>query len=157
MRYRNVRNLIIEGPDGVGKSTLIEGLFNYYNYKYMCYHRGELSNRLFAEKFKRPFYETQRGLPFIYIVLAANDEDLKNRILRRAEDEGWQDADLQKELKTVEYSHEYLLLANEMLEDYDIHIVNTSGKTESQVLESVVSILDSREKWDKEEVVCDFT
>lgn len=157
MKYKNVRNLIIEGPDGVGKTTLIKGLFKHYNYKYMCYHRGELSNRLFAEKFKRPFYETQRGIPFIYIVLAANDEDLKNRIIRRAEDEHWQDADLQKELKTVEYSHEYLLLANEMFEDYDIYVVNTSGKTEDQVLESVISILDSREKWDKKEALCDFT
>ena len=50
-----------------------------------------------------------------------------------------------------------MLLANEMFEDYDIYVVNTSGKTEDQVLESVISILDSREKWDKKEALCDFT
>jgi len=157
MRYRNVRNLIIEGPDGVGKSTLIEGLFNYYNYKYMCYHRGELSNRIFAEKFKRPFYETQRGLPFLYIVLVADSEDLKTRIINRANKENWTTEDLQKELETVKYSHKYFLCANDMEDNYDIHIINTSGKTEEQVLKSVISILNAREEWDKQEVSCDFT
>ena len=157
MRYRNVRNLIIEGPDGVGKTTLINGLFKHYNYKYMCYHRGELSNRLFAKKFKRPFYETQRGLPFIYIVLVADSEDLKSRIIRRAKDEDWAIDDLQKELETVKYAHEYLGLADEMSDNYDIYVINTSGRSEDQVLELVISRLDNREKYDNEEALCDFT
>ena len=55
---KNCFNLVIEGPDAVGKSTLIDGLFKHYNFRYMCYHRGELSNYVFAKKFNRPFFAT---------------------------------------------------------------------------------------------------
>lgn len=157
MRYRNVRNLIIEGPDGVGKSTLIDGLFKHYNYKYMCYHRGELSNKLFAAKFNRSFYETQRGLPFLYIVLIANKKCLTSRIIKRAELENWTEEQKQKELETVKYSNEYFNLADEMKLNYDICIINTSDRSDKDVLNEVIHLLDFRELNDAEELKCDFS
>lgn len=157
MHYRNVRNLIIEGPDGVGKSTLIDGLFKHYDYKYMCYHRGELSNKLFAKKFKRVFYETQRGLPFLYIVLTASKRCLTSRIIKRANFENWTEEQKQKELETVSYSNEYSNLANEMIQNYDVCIINTSDKSDKDVLNEVIHLLDFRELCDKEDMICDFS
>lgn len=150
MRYRNVRNLVIEGPDGCGKSTLIQGLFKHYNYKYMCYHRGELSNKVYAEKFGRPFYETQRGLPLLYIFLFVNEPELERRISKRALEEGWTEEDLQHELSKVKDIWLFNKAYDKMQKNYDMFAVNTSFFSAEETLECIIKYLDEREKEDQE-------
>ena len=118
MRYRNVHNLVIEGPDGVGKTTLIMGLFHHYNYRYMCYHRGELSNYIFAQKYNRPFTATQRGLPFLNIVLLRNPTELAQRIMDRGAET---DDEVQFELEKVGDNKLFKKYAEEFKNDYDIY------------------------------------
>ncbi len=136
MRYKNVHNLVIEGPDGVGKTTLIMGLFKRYNYRYMCYHRGELSNYIFAKKYGRPFTATQRGLPFLNIVLLCEPEQLSKRIIDRG--------DGTDELNKVNDNNLFKSYAEKFKNDYDIFIIDTTNLSAQDVLNEVCNELERR-------------
>lgn len=136
MRYKNVHNLVIEGPDGVGKTTLIMGLFERYNYRYMCYHRGELSNYIFAKKYNRPFTATQRGLPLLNIVLLCEPEQLSKRITDRG--------DGTDELNKVNDNELFKYYAEEFKNDYDIFIIDTTNLSAQDVLNEVCNELERR-------------
>ncbi len=141
MRYKNVHNLVIEGPDGVGKTTLIMGLFHHYNYRYMCYHRGELSNYIFAHKYNRPFTATQRGLPFLNIVLLCNEKELAKRIMDRGAET---DDEVQYELSKVTDNRLFEKYVEEFKNDYDIFVIDTTNLSAQDVLNKVCDELDRR-------------
>lgn len=157
MHYKNVRNLVIEGPDGVGKTTLIKGLFKHYDYSYMCYHRGEISNYIFAKKYKRTYYVTQKNLPLVYIVLVASEEALKERILERSKQENWVQDDLTEELSKVNDSNEFIEAAKTFSKEYDVKIFDTSGKSSEEVLKEVCEYLDSRYEEEPKDLVENYS
>lgn len=142
-KQKNIFNVIIEGADGVGKSTLIGKLFEHYNFRYMCYHRGELSNYVFAKKFGRQFYTTQRGLPFIYILLHCDKEVLKSRILNRSKIENWSKEETNHELAKVEDVDKFLETAKEMSRDYIIFTIDTTNLNEDEVANEAFKLLDN--------------
>lgn len=135
MKNKNVFNLIIEGPDGVGKSTLIQKLFKHYNYRYMCYHRGELSNLVYARKFNRVYYTTQRGLPFLYIYLYCSKDKLKERLEKR-------DLSDKEEIAKISDVDLFEQAYEDMKNDYDIIRIDTSDMNEDEVLDYTVNYLD---------------
>lgn len=139
-----VFNLVIEGPNGVGKSTLIDGLFKHFNYRYMCYHRGDISNFVYAKKFNRQFFSTQRNIPMYHIVLICSEDELKDRIYHRAIKEGWSFEETSKEIKTISEQSLFISAAAKMSDDYDIHVINTSCKSSEEVLDEVIEYLTSR-------------
>lgn len=141
MRYKNIFNIVVEGADGVGKSTLIDGLFRRYNYRYMCYHRGDISNFVYAKKFGRTFYSTQRGLPFLYIVLTCSEKTLYNRLLKRKYNSL---NERMKELAKIKDLSLFESAAFDMQDDYDIYCVDTDDMTADEVLEHVCKYLDDR-------------
>jgi len=149
MKHKNIHNLIIEGPDGVGKSTLIQNIFKHYNYRYMCYHRGELSNKIFAEKYHRPYYITQNNLPFLYIVLLCDEKELEKRIRMRETNE----EKLQEELSKVKDNSKFRLYALEMSKEYDMFILDTTHLNEQQVLERVCDFLDTEINCEEDETI----
>jgi len=157
MHNKNIFNLVIEGPDGVGKTTLIKGLFKHYNYRYMCYHRGEISNYLFAKKYNRTYYVTQKNLPFLYIVLIASEEDLKKRILERSKIEGWVQDDLVEELSKINDVKGFKEAAETFSKEYDIKVFDTTGKTSDETLKEVCEYLDSRYILEEKDSIEDYS
>lgn len=141
---KNVFNLVIEGPDGVGKSTLIGNIFKRYNYMYMCYHRGELSNFVFAKKYGRQFFATQNRLPFLYIYLYCSKDELRNRIEQRSKLEHWSKSDTDDELQKVEDVDLFEQAYEDMKTDYDIIRINTTGLSETETMNKVANYLDHR-------------
>ena len=135
MKNKNVFNLIIEGPDGVGKSTLIQKLFKHYNYRYMCYHRGELSNLVYARKFNRVYYTTQRGLPFLYIYLYCSKDKLKERLEKR-------DLSDKEEIAKISDVDLFEQGYEDMKNDYDIIRIDTSDMNEDEVLNHTINYLN---------------
>ena len=150
---KNIFNLIIEGADGVGKSTLINGLFKHYNFRYMCYHRGELSNFVFAKKYGRQFFATQNKLPFLYIYLYCSKDKLYDRIKQRSYDEGWSIADTEHELDKVSDVDLFEQAYNDMKKDYEIVRIDTTGLSKEDTLKAVVEVLDNRLQKVKEDEV----
>lgn len=133
MRSKYITTIILEGANGVGKSEAIQQLFKLYNYRYMCYHRGELSNLLYANKYHRPFSQTQCGLPFLYIVLTCDKEELKQRIIKRG------DLD---ELNKIDEQDEFIKLAHELVRDYHILICDTTSLSIEEVGHKLKMMID---------------
>lgn len=142
-KQKNIFNIIIEGADGVGKSTLIGKIFDHYNFRYMCYHRGELSNYVFAKKFGREFYATQRCLPFIYIFLHCEKYALKERIIKRGLEEKWSLEEVEHELSKVDDVELFSKAAKEMARDYIIFTIDTTHLDENEVAEEAFRLLDN--------------
>lgn len=142
MRYENFFNICVEGPDGVGKNTLMRRLVKHYKYQYTVYDRGEISNYVYANKFNRPFFSTQRHIPMLIIGLTCDDtEDLKARIDSRQYDD---DDEHMVEQEKI-YDNQLFKDAYEKFsKDFDVAIFDTSKKTMDEVFNEVVAYVDSR-------------
>lgn len=133
MKSRNITTIIAEGTDGVGKTELIYQLFKIYNYRYMVYHRGELSNLFYALKYNRPFAVTQNGLPFLHILLTCDKTELATRIKLRGERLKQSTSEIKEELSKIDDQDEFIKLAQAMSDDYHIIIVDTTGLSIEEV------------------------
>lgn len=122
MKSKYITTIILEGTDGVGKTTITHELFKIYNYRYMVYHRGEMSNLFYAMKYNRPFSQTQCGLPFLHILLICDKNELKKRITER-------NLDVKVELSKIDDQDKFIKLARNMEKDYHILICDTTNLT----------------------------
>ncbi len=138
MKSRNITTIILEGTDGVGKSTLISKLFDILGYRFMIYHRGELSNLVYARKFNRPFYATQVGLPFLHILLICDKSELKERITKRDKDNP---SEALKEIQKIDDQDTFIELALSMQNDYHVVVCNTTGQTADQTANKLVDLI----------------
>lgn len=127
MKSKYITTIILEGTDGVGKSTITNELFKIYNYRYMVYHRGELSNLFYALKYDRPFAATQNGLPFLHVLLTCNKSELRDRIYQRGFALHQSYEHVQSELDKINDQDEFIRLAKAMSNDYHFIILDTSG------------------------------
>ena len=127
MKSKNINTFIIEGVDGVGKTTLYKNLLEAFNYIFPVYDRGELSNFVYAKKFNRCFSSSQRGFPILYILLYCDKEVLTKRIIKRANDENWKKEDLKNELLKISDQDIFLKYYNDFAKDYHIIKIDTSN------------------------------
>lgn len=139
MKSRNITTIIAEGTDGVGKSELIHQLFKIYNYRYMVYHRGELSNLFYAKKYHRPFSATQVGLPFLHVLLTCDKATLRKRIMSRRYSTM---EELNEELSKIDDQDEFIKLYQVMKNDYHMIMVDTSNLTIEEVGKKVAGMID---------------
>lgn len=139
MKSKNITTLVLEGVDGVGKSTIIDRLFKHYDYKYMLYHRGELSNLVYANKFKRQFATTQVGLPFLHILLTANESTLQERIWFRSSD----GQEAMEDFEKIKDQDAFIALAKLMKSNYHIIIHDTTGETVDETVKALVNEIDA--------------
>lgn len=142
MKSRNITTIIVEGTDGVGKSELIKQLFNIYNYRYMVYHRGELSNLVYALKYNRPFAITQNGLPFLHILLTCDKEEIKRRIIHRGIERNELAVTVKKEIEKVNDQDVFIELASKLSNDYHMIILDTTDKSISEVGKAAAKMID---------------
>lgn len=139
----NIFNVIVEGPDGVGKSTLISNLFRHYHFRYMCYHRGEMSNYVFAKKYHRQFFSTQNKLPFIYIYLTCSKQQMHQRIIERASSEKWNDTDVINESSKLDDIDLFEQAFEAMKNDYIIYRIDTTNLSSDETCKKAIEILDN--------------
>lgn len=134
MKSAYITTIILEGTDGVGKSTVIEGLQKHYKFRYMMYHRGDLSNIVYAEKFRRFPALTQIGLPFLHVLLTCDDLELSKRIYSRdvSIDEK------QNDIRSILDQDRFIYYALRMKNDYHVIIVNTTGMSKKEMVDEVI-------------------
>lgn len=136
MKSKYITTIILEGANGVGKSEAILQLFKLYNYRYMVYHRGEMSNLLYANKYNRPFSQTQCGLPFLHILLICDKKELEYRIKNRGQD-------VKSELDKINEQDEFIKLAEDMKNDYHILILDTTNLSIEEVGLKLKEMIDN--------------
>lgn len=138
MKSSQITTIVIEGTDGVGKSTVISGLQKFYKFRYMMYHRGDMSNMVYAEKFHRFPALTQVGLPFLHVLLVCEDDELMKRINGRQTDEAEKKSDVQ----SIFDQDRFIYYANRMMNDYHVIIVDTSGRSKEETVEMVIERIE---------------
>ena len=139
MKNNYILGFIIEGTDGVGKTTLRNKLTKYYNYSYFVYDRGDISNYVYSKIYNRDFIPMQLHLPILYILLTCSKEELKKRIINR----DFENKEiLEKELNKIEQQDNFINAYNELKNDYNIITINTTNKNEDEVLDLVVKEIE---------------
>lgn len=142
MKSKFFTNIIIEGCDGVGKSTLKKLLLKHYTYTIPVYDRGEFSNFIYAKKYNRLFSAMQRHLPILFILLTADKNELKNRIIKRGKDENWKQKDLDEEIEKISDQDLFIKYKTEFIKDYHLIEIDTTNKTPNEVLNEIVILID---------------
>lgn len=132
-------NIVIEGADGVGKTTLYSKLLNHYKYRLCVYDRGEFSNLVYAKKYNRLFSSSQRGLPILYILLTCKDEELKNRLLKRTYSS---EQEKEEELSKIGDQKLFLQFLPSFSKDYHIITIDTTELDEDQVFIRAVTLIE---------------
>lgn len=141
MKSKYITHVILEGVDGVGKDTIASKLWKMWDFKLRTYVRGELSDYVYAKKYDRPFISTQRGLPFLYVLLVANKEDLTERIIKRSEKYNLSQEEIFDELSKIDDQKLFWDAANILENDYHILRYNTSGNTLDEICEELVELV----------------
>lgn len=134
MKSKNITNIIIEGPNGVGKTTLQQNLLQYYNYTIPVYDRGEFSNFIYSKIYHRPFSAMQRHLPFLYILLYCDKEELIKRIKTRED---------KSDLYKIDEQDLFLLYKDVFARDYHLISIDTTNLNEQEVLEKSVELISN--------------
>lgn len=142
MKSKTISHIILEGTDGVGKTTMLMNLLKLYNYQYIVYDRGEISNFFYAKKYNRPFVSLQRNLPFLHVVLTCKKDEIKKRIIARQKVIGQNNLEVIEELKKVDDQDKFIQYANDMKNDFHIIIVDITGLNEIDATLYVASKID---------------
>ena len=128
MKSKNITHIILEGCDGVGKDTIKDEIWRAYNFQYRVYCRGEISDYVYAKKFNRKFISTQRGLPFLYVVLIGDEEIIEKHIKERAERLSWSSDLLEKELEKISDNKLFEKYAALLSKEYHILMIYCKDK-----------------------------
>lgn len=136
MLSRTITTIILEGSDGVGKDTIAHEMWQDHAAKYRIYVRGELSDYVYAKKYKRAFRSTQRGLPFLYVLLTDEMESIANKVVRR---DGCESEDLKK----VCDQKLFIDAMNDLKSDYHIIEYSVHDKTPQQCAKEIYALCDS--------------
>lgn len=128
MKSKNITHIILEGCDGVGKDTIKDKIWRAYNFQYRVYCRGEISDYVYAKKFNRKFISTQRGLPFLYVVLIGDEEIIEKHIKERAERLSWSSDLLEKELEKISDNELFEKYAALLSKEYHILTIYCKDK-----------------------------
>lgn len=142
MKSKTISHIVLEGTDGVGKTSLLRNLLAGYQYRYVVYDRGELSNFVYAKKYYRPFISLQRNLPFLYLLLVANEATLRERILKRAIIEHQDMQTVEYELNKIKDQSMFVEAARQFENDYHIIMLDTTGLNEQQVCTKAMKMID---------------
>lgn len=134
MKSKTISHIILEGVDGVGKTSTLVELLKQCNYRYVVYDRGELSNFIYAKKYHRPFISLQRNLPFVYVVLTCDENELIKRIRNR----GYDLSDLSK----IEEQNEFIKYAKIFSNDFHVLLIDTTRKSITNVAKEVLEKVD---------------
>lgn len=142
MKSKFITNIIVEGPDGVGKTTLYKNLLLYYNYRIPVYDRGELSNFVYAKKFNRLFSAMQKHQPILYILLTADKSVIKERIISRSKRLNLSDIETEEELKKVDDVDIFLKYLNDFMQEYHIIHIDVTNLSEQETLHTAVKLIE---------------
>lgn len=130
MKSKFITHIVLEGCDGVGKDSIMADLWPKYNFRYRVLMRGELSDFVYSRKYNREFISTQRGLPFLYVLITKDVNEIRNQIIKRGED-------VENELKKLADQELFKTCAKIFEQDYHIIVVDVTGLTIQEGSEKV--------------------
>ena len=137
----NISHVVIEGCDGVGKSTLLFGLQKKFNRIGPSFRdRGELSDFVYAKKFGRSVVSVnQCHLPFLYVLIVKSEDEIRKQLERRAQIDPVAAKDLSEELDAIKDQRLFIDMYHEFKVDHHVIMCNLTGKTIDESIDFVYS------------------
>ena len=135
----NISHVVIEGCDGVGKSTLLFGLQKKFNRIGPSFRdRGELSDFVYAKKFGRSVVSVnQCHLPFLYVLITKSEDEIRKQLERRAQIDPVAAKDLSEELDAIKDQRLFMDVFHEFKVDHHAIMCNLTGKTIDESIDFV--------------------
>lgn len=135
----NISHVVIEGCDGVGKSTLLFGLQKKFNRIGPSFRdRGELSDFVYAKKFGRSVVSVnQCHLPFLYVLITKSEDEIRKQLERRAQIDPTAAKDLSEELDAIKDQRLFIDLYNEFKIDHHVIICDLTNKSIEESIDFV--------------------
>lgn len=135
----NISHVVIEGCDGVGKSTLLFGLQKKFNRIGPSFRdRGELSDFVYAKKFGRSVVSVnQCHLPFLYVLITKSEDEIRKQLERRAQIDPVAAKDLSEELDAIKDQSLFMDVFHEFKVDHHAIMCNLTGKTIDESIDFV--------------------
>ena len=136
MLSRTITTIFLEGTDGVGKDTIACEMRQNRSRKYGIYVRGELSDYVYAKKYHRAFHSTQRGLPFIYVLLLDTEKSIADKIKNR-------DGADSEDLKKISDQGLFYDAMRMLKTDYHIIAYSVHNKTPKECAKEIYEAVDN--------------
>ena len=135
----NISHVVIEGCDGVGKSTLLFGLQKKFNRIGPSFRdRGELSDFVYAKKFGRSVVSVnQCHLPFLYVLITKSEDEIRKQLERRAQIDPVAAKDLSEELDAIKDQRLFTDMFHEFKVDHHAIMCNLTGKSIEESIDFV--------------------
>lgn len=135
----NISHVVIEGCDGVGKSTLLFGLQKKFNRIGPSFRdRGELSDFVYAKKFGRSVVSVnQCHLPILYVLITKSEDEIRKQLERRAQIDPIAAKDLSEELDAIKDQRLFMDVYHEFKVDHHAIMCNLTGKTIDESIDFV--------------------
>lgn len=135
----NISHVVIEGCDGVGKSTLLFGLQKKFNRIGPSFRdRGELSDFVYAKKFGRSVVSVnQCHLPILYVLITKTEDEIRKQLERRAQIDPIAAKDLSEELDAIKDQRLFMDVYHEFKVDHHAIMCNLTGKTIDESIDFV--------------------
>ena len=135
----NISHVVIEGCDGVGKSTLLFGLQKKFNRIGPSFRdRGELSDFVYAKKFGRSVVSVnQCHLPFLYVLITKSEDEIRKQLERRAQIDPVAAKDLSEELDAIKDQRLFIDMYQEFKVDHHAIMCNLTGKSIDESIDFV--------------------
>lgn len=135
----NISHVVIEGCDGVGKSTLLFGLQKKFNRIGPSFRdRGELSDFVYAKKFGRSLVSVnQCHLPILYVLITKSEDEIRKQLERRAQIDPVATKDLSEELDAIKDQSLFMDMYHEFKVDHHVIMCNLTGKSIEESIEFV--------------------
>lgn len=138
MKKNYITHIVLEGSDGVGKSTVCSNIWRKYDGAYRVQVRGDISDYVYSKVYGRDFSSTERGLPFLYVLLTKDEKELRKQILDRAAKNSSLESELFAELEKVSEQKLFIAAAKAMKNDYHILHIDTSRLSIEKTINKVL-------------------
>ena len=155
MRFKNI---VLEGPDCAGKTTLFNALHKATDYKYNIHDRSALSMLIFSKYYKRDsdklWYDTVfdelKKFNTLYVVIIPSDKVVKERLNKRG------DA-IQDEESILEISHLFRKICNSYFKDLpNFLMLNTESETVENISKKIIQRIGQLEQKTMPELIKKF-
>ena len=142
MKNNNISYIILEGGDGVGKSTLNPYIYRKFNRKFTIETRGDISEYVYAKKYNRPMHKYEHGLPFLYVILIRDKLETTQMIIDRKTQSFVENISTEDELNTLDDQDLFIQAAKDLKDEYNIIVVDLSGCNIEQSVDKVCHAIE---------------
>lgn len=142
MKQNNFTYIILEGSDGVGKTSILPHLYELFNRRYIIEDRGDISEYVYATKYNRPMRKYSHNMSALYVILRRNEDELLRNIRSRTTHDALGDRiTTEEEEKKIADQALFVNAYTKLQDEYAMVLVDISELTVEQSAKKVANAI----------------